>query len=69
MLSRTADALFWMGRYAERAGNLARGMQAALRMSVLHQPPTRRRTGATCWSRQARSPASPPAMPSRRGRR
>lgn len=37
MLSRTADALFWMGRYAERAGNLARGMQAALRMSVLHQ--------------------------------
>ncbi|NKC30574.1 alpha-E domain-containing protein [Falsiroseomonas selenitidurans] len=35
MLSRTADSLFWMGRYTERAGNLARGMQVALRMSGL----------------------------------
>lgn len=35
MLSRTADSLFWMGRYSERAGNLARGMQAALRMTGL----------------------------------
>jgi uncharacterized alpha-E superfamily protein len=39
MLSRTADSLFWMGRYAERAGNLARGMQAALRMSGLRTRP------------------------------
>jgi uncharacterized alpha-E superfamily protein len=37
MLSRTADSLFWMGRYIERAGNLARGMQVALRMAGLGQ--------------------------------
>jgi uncharacterized alpha-E superfamily protein len=35
MLSRTADSLYWMGRYTERAGNIARGMQVALRMSGL----------------------------------
>lgn len=35
MLSRTADSLFWMGRYTERAGNIARGMQVALRMASL----------------------------------
>jgi uncharacterized alpha-E superfamily protein len=35
MLARTADSLFWMGRYTERAGNIARGMQVALRMSGL----------------------------------
>lgn len=35
MLSRTADSLYWMGRYVERAGNLARGMQVALRMAGL----------------------------------
>lgn len=33
MLSRTADALFWLGRYTERAGNNARGVQGALRMA------------------------------------
>jgi uncharacterized alpha-E superfamily protein len=37
MLSRTADNLFWMGRYSERAGNLARGMQVALRTAGLAQ--------------------------------
>jgi uncharacterized alpha-E superfamily protein len=35
MLSRTADSLYWMGRYTERAGNIARGMQVALRMAGL----------------------------------
>ncbi|WP_372622704.1 alpha-E domain-containing protein [Falsiroseomonas sp.] len=35
MLARTADSLFWMGRYTERAGNTARGMQVALRMAGL----------------------------------
>jgi uncharacterized alpha-E superfamily protein len=35
MLSRTADSLFWMGRHTERAGNIARGMQVALRMAGL----------------------------------
>lgn len=33
MLSRTANALFWLARYAERAGNNARGLQGALRMA------------------------------------
>jgi len=35
MLSRTADSLYWVGRYTERAGNIARGMQVALRMQGL----------------------------------
>ncbi len=35
MLSRTADSLYWTGRYIERAGNIARGMQVALRMAGL----------------------------------
>lgn len=35
MLSRTADSLYWLGRYIERAGNVARGLQVALRMASL----------------------------------
>ncbi len=35
MLSRTADNLFWLGRYTERAGNVARGLSVALRMASL----------------------------------
>ncbi|WP_431281874.1 alpha-E domain-containing protein [Humitalea sp. 24SJ18S-53] len=35
MLSRTADSLYWLGRYSERAGNVARGLQASLRMASL----------------------------------
>lgn len=35
MLARAADSLYWMGRYVERAGNVARGMQVALRMASL----------------------------------
>jgi uncharacterized alpha-E superfamily protein len=38
MLSRTADCLFWLGRYSERAGNVARGLGATLRMALLAQP-------------------------------
>ena len=30
MLSRTADSLYWLGRYMERAGNTARALQVAL---------------------------------------
>lgn len=33
MLSRTANSLFWLARYSERAGNNARGLQGALRMA------------------------------------
>lgn len=35
MLSRTADSLFWLGRYTERAGNVARGLMVAARMAGL----------------------------------
>jgi uncharacterized alpha-E superfamily protein len=33
MLSRTADSLFWLARYTERAGNVARGLGVAYRMA------------------------------------
>ena len=35
MLSRTADSRYWLGRYIERAGNNARGLQVTLRMASL----------------------------------
>ena len=35
MLSRTADNLYWMSRYMERAENLARILDVGLRMSLL----------------------------------
>ncbi|MBE9605631.1 alpha-E domain-containing protein [Acetobacteraceae bacterium H6797] len=38
MLSRTADSLFWLGRYTERAGNVARGIGASLRMASIAAP-------------------------------
>ena len=38
MLSRTADSLFWLGRYLERAGGVARGLAATLRMASLRPP-------------------------------
>ena len=41
MLSRTADHLFWMSRYVERAESLARLVDAHYRMSLLpHAPDT-----------------------------
>jgi uncharacterized alpha-E superfamily protein len=42
MLSRTADNLYWMSRYLERAENLARAMEVAYRMSMLPMPGTTR---------------------------
>ncbi|MEY4591885.1 MAG: hypothetical protein RIR18_780 [Pseudomonadota bacterium] len=38
MLSRTADHLFWMSRYTERAENLARLLDITWQMSFLPQP-------------------------------
>ncbi|WP_374368652.1 alpha-E domain-containing protein [Dongia sp.] len=35
MLSRTADSLFWLSRYVERADYLARVLEAATRLSAL----------------------------------
>lgn len=34
MLSRTAESLFWMARYTERAGNVARGIFVTRRMAA-----------------------------------
>ncbi len=39
MLSRTADHLFWMSRYIERAENLARMLQVNVRTSLLPRAP------------------------------
>jgi uncharacterized alpha-E superfamily protein len=39
MLSRTADHLYWMSRYLERAENLARMIDAHQRMSLLPRAP------------------------------
>jgi uncharacterized alpha-E superfamily protein len=36
MLSRTADHLYWMARYTERAENLARMLDVTQRMTLLH---------------------------------
>jgi len=46
MLSRTADSLYWMGRYIERAEDTARILDVAHRMSLL---PTSPETTATQW--------------------
>jgi uncharacterized alpha-E superfamily protein len=37
MLSRTADHLYWMSRYTERAENLARMLQVNVRMALLQR--------------------------------
>jgi uncharacterized alpha-E superfamily protein len=39
MLSRTADHLFWMARYTERAENTARMLDVAVQASMLPQSP------------------------------
>jgi hypothetical protein len=39
MLSRTADHLFWMSRYTERAENTARMLNVSYETSMLPQPP------------------------------
>jgi len=39
MLSRTADHLYWMSRYVERAENLARMLDAHYRLSLLPRAP------------------------------
>ena len=48
MLSRTADHVYWLGRYAERAENLARTLDVQYRLSLLPQAV---RTDEAGWSR------------------
>ncbi len=45
MLSRTADHLYWMSRYLERAVNLARMVDAHQRLALLPRPPEAVRQG------------------------
>ncbi len=47
MLSRVAEALFWMSRYVERAENVARLLDAGRRMNILPTTPEAR---AAEWS-------------------
>ena len=46
MLSRTADHLYWMARYTERAENMARLLEVTYRMSLLPQSGERGYWGA-----------------------
>lgn len=44
MLSRTAEGLFWLGRYIERMENVARLLEAGRRLESLPQEPTKSQT-------------------------
>jgi uncharacterized alpha-E superfamily protein len=46
MLSRTADQLYWMARYVERAENIARILDVSYRMSLM---PEEASEGDTIW--------------------
>lgn len=48
MLSRTADHVYWLGRYAERAENLARALDVQYRLSLL---PHALRSDELGWAR------------------
>lgn len=47
MLGRTADSLYWMARYMERAENVARILDVALRMALI---PSSKETRDSAWS-------------------
>lgn len=47
MLSRTADSLYWTGRYIERADFLARILEATLRLAAI---PSREGAEANVWA-------------------
>lgn len=52
MLSRTADSLYWTGRYIERADFLARILEATLRLAAI---PTREGKSDAVWAGAAAS--------------
>ena len=70
MLSRAADALYWMCRYAERAENVARFLDVSLQVALdllgrragIPGPPSSRRAATTRASPRATRP--PRATPS-----
>jgi uncharacterized alpha-E superfamily protein len=47
MLSRTADQLYWMARYVERAENIARTLDVSYRMSLM---PGEASEGSSIWA-------------------
>lgn len=47
MLGRTADSLYWMGRYMERAENVARILDVGLRMALIPSPA---KTRQSAWA-------------------
>lgn len=60
MLSRTADSLYWTGRYIERADFLARILEATLRLAAI---PTRGDGDAeTVWASALASAGTPKAL-------
>ncbi len=59
MLSRTADSLFWLARYVERAENLARTLDVALRLESL--PAAYTGTGSG-WASAVETAAAGPAF-------
>lgn len=60
MLSRTADSLYWTGRYVERADFLARILEATLRLAAI---PTRGDGDAeTVWASALASAGAPKAL-------
>ena len=52
LLGRTANGLYWMNRYIERAENMARLVDAGLRMA-LTRTQSARRSGIRCCSAPA----------------
>ena len=52
MLSRTADHVYWLGRYAERAENMARTLDVQYRLSLLPQDV---RAGNLGWTQVLRT--------------
>jgi uncharacterized alpha-E superfamily protein len=58
MLSRTADHVYWLGRYAERAENLARTLDVQYRLSLL---PHEMRSDGLGWAQMLRTLGLEPA--------
>ena len=63
MLSRTADHLFWMSRYTERAENTARMLDVNYQTSLLPQS-DRRGAGGLAGAAVASANCCPPTPPS-----
>jgi hypothetical protein len=66
MLSRTADNLFWLARYVERAEYLARIIEASIRLANL---PSAYPAPPTNGNRRLPLPAAPICSTSRTTRR